>query len=259
MIVSFCGIGIMRFVLFAAIKATGTIWEVGEKIQQFGSNVMKTAPIIPTPIGNAGIGTLQNKFTTETAQTAWNNNIVDLKWQQERMGQTLETKMPTFFKKDFDTEFNNIESWELQNYLAKNDMQWALEYAKQQKMTVETPEQRVELIYNTPELKEILEKGTQEQKESLKTARDIGAVLTAREAAEIITKTKETISGGIKDVKNIEEANTKLEGILKNDKTITDDVLNKMESFKINDKEYTINKEKDKRTFKPIEDKSKTK
>lgn len=49
MLLSFCGIGIMRFILFAAIKATGTIGEVGEKIKDFGENVLKTAPIVPIP------------------------------------------------------------------------------------------------------------------------------------------------------------------------------------------------------------------
>jgi hypothetical protein len=49
MLISFCGIGIMRFLLFAAIKATGTIGKVGETIKNFGENVIKTTPFIPIP------------------------------------------------------------------------------------------------------------------------------------------------------------------------------------------------------------------
>ena len=87
MIICSAGIGIMRFILFAAIWASGTIGKVWETIQKFGENMMSTTPL-PTPIGNVGIGTLKDNFTWSglgrNMTEFRDNRVVDLKWQNAK-------------------------------------------------------------------------------------------------------------------------------------------------------------------------------
>lgn len=97
MLICFSGIGIMRFILFAAIKASGTIGEIGEKIKAFWENAISTAPIISLPGGGkAGIWTLFNNFspTSDTARNnasaAWDNSeYVNIKGQNQTIKNAL--------------------------------------------------------------------------------------------------------------------------------------------------------------------------
>lgn len=77
LIVSFFGVWIMRFVLFAAIKASGTVWAAGEKIKEFGENVFKTAPIIPFGDSRVGAWTLGKAVSKgEYAEKFRDNRVV---------------------------------------------------------------------------------------------------------------------------------------------------------------------------------------
>ena len=55
MLICFSGIGIMRFILFAAIGASGTIGKIGKQIQEFGENAITTTPISIPGLGSAGV------------------------------------------------------------------------------------------------------------------------------------------------------------------------------------------------------------
>ena len=88
MIICSAGIGIMRFILFAAIWASGTIGKVWETIQKFGENMISTTPLPVPGIGNVGIGTLKDNFTWSglgrNMTEFRDNRVVDLKGQKTR-------------------------------------------------------------------------------------------------------------------------------------------------------------------------------
>ncbi|MDD3262849.1 MAG: hypothetical protein PHR61_03300 [Candidatus Absconditabacteria bacterium] len=122
MIVSFCGIGIMRFILFAAIKASGTIGKVGESIKNFGENVIKTAPIVPMA-GGVGIGTLKEQLIDGDFATKYRENkVVDLPKQQENMNAYLEERLPSI-KEDFgkDRTFSDSEKTMVESAINTKD------------------------------------------------------------------------------------------------------------------------------------------
>ena len=86
MLLCFSGIGIMWFILFAAIGASGTIWAAGKAIKEFGENAIKTAPI-PIPwIGKVGIGTLgKEAFGANAGENLTkmrdNSKFVNMNWK----------------------------------------------------------------------------------------------------------------------------------------------------------------------------------
>ena len=87
MIICSAGIGIMRFILFAAIWASGTIGDIWSTIKKFGENMITTTPL-PTPLGNVGLGTLKDNFTwsglSDNMTKFRDNRVVDLKGQNTR-------------------------------------------------------------------------------------------------------------------------------------------------------------------------------
>ncbi len=109
MIINFCGIGIMRFILFAAIKASWAIGKVWESIKSFGENVFKTAPILPIAwwVWFWTIGDLIKENKVEEYRK---NRIAKVPEQEKRRDEYLETKF-SGLKNNFgaDTDFNNYE------------------------------------------------------------------------------------------------------------------------------------------------------
>jgi hypothetical protein len=65
------GIGLMRGIVFAAIKANSLGEKFAQPIQDFGANFFQTLPILPVPGGgNVGLGSFVNvvgKLPTEAA------------------------------------------------------------------------------------------------------------------------------------------------------------------------------------------------
>lgn len=121
MIVSFCGIGIMRFILFAAIKASGVIGKVGEKVQEFGTNVIKTTPIIPfgSDGGKVGIGTLSENLNVRNAEQIRNkSSFVNYEGQQEYLQDKMDKRSWT--DRDFDKEESKTISWLLNSGNSKD-------------------------------------------------------------------------------------------------------------------------------------------
>ena len=88
---------------------------------------MKTVPIIPTPLGNAGLGTIKDKLSESNVDSYRKNNIVKLPEQETNMRNYLESKAPSFFKSDFggDKSFaeNPIETEEIARRLARGDIE----------------------------------------------------------------------------------------------------------------------------------------
>ena len=97
MLICFSGIGIMRFILFAAIGASGTIGDIWKKIKEFWENAIKTAPIVSLPGGaKAGVWTLFNNFSPtkewarSNASAAWeSSDYVNLKGQNNIIDNAL--------------------------------------------------------------------------------------------------------------------------------------------------------------------------
>jgi hypothetical protein len=130
MLLSFCGIGIMRFILFAAIKASGTIWAVGEKIKDFGENVFKSAPIIPIG-GGMSINWLKYATTIPEQLTQ--------KWEAQQTkdaGEFFESKYGGTLKdlEDGDTD-KELNKYEADNIIKTLSSWWnPVDYMKQQKL-----------------------------------------------------------------------------------------------------------------------------
>ncbi|AHB41488.1 hypothetical protein P148_SR1C00001G0698 [candidate division SR1 bacterium RAAC1_SR1_1] len=120
-LLSFCGIGIMRFILFAAIKASGTIGSVGTKIKDFGENVFKTAPIIPIG-GGVGFGTLSETMNVENANKMRENKI-GYKQQKEDMETYMTDKFATAKGDEYGTDktFSENEKSILQSTINGGD------------------------------------------------------------------------------------------------------------------------------------------
>jgi len=113
MIVCFSGIGIMRFILFAAIKATWTIGAIGEKIQEYGKTMATTTPFLSIPWfnGKASISKAIDNFSPTSdkargnaSQMWWNSSFVKaglrdddinnkIAWIENKSGSTEETKV----------------------------------------------------------------------------------------------------------------------------------------------------------------------
>lgn len=118
MIICFSGIGIMRFILFAAIKASGTIGEIWDKIKDFWVNAITTAPIPIPGLGNAGVWTLFNNFSPtkkwarDNASAAWDNKYAKIEEQNDIIKNA--------FKKDDNTE-TETKTKEITTLITKGD------------------------------------------------------------------------------------------------------------------------------------------
>lgn len=126
MIVSFCGIGIMRFILFAAIKASWAIGKVWDTIKSFWENVFKTAPIVPIA-GWVGLGTLKEQIIDNNfAEKYRNTQVVDFEWQKRRMDDYVGER---FWWLEWNTSFNNqYISKNTDAFLEKSDYSGTIKY-----------------------------------------------------------------------------------------------------------------------------------
>lgn len=115
LLLSFCGIGIMWFLVFAAVKAGDVTDQVASGIQKFGENVFKTTPIIPIGPNGVGLGTLSEKMNTETLNRM-RENKVDYKSQKSNMQTYMEDKFSSAkYDHGTDRDFSDYEKTLVQN------------------------------------------------------------------------------------------------------------------------------------------------
>lgn len=244
MIVSFCGIGIMRFILFAAIKASWTIWKVGESIKNFWENVIKTAPIVPIA-GGVWVGTLKEKLVDGDFATQYRENrVVDLPEQQKRMGAFVEERFPEITKwNEFwsDRTFSDSEKSMVENAIKTKDSDNIISVLENRwfiNKDVKDKQAELKKLYEgSSEFKDIIWWADKELQEKLFW--DATFISKQKQAEE--QKLVEALKGKIKDTyKDEEELKNAIWEIDENDfetienwKTIKDDVKVDWKKFKI--------------------------
>jgi len=127
LIVNFFAIGLLRTILFAAIKANALGDFIQKQVQDFGQNVFSTMPIISLPWWwNVGVGSAWNVLSNRPEQwigervTSQNNKIEDL---------FKEPDIPTAFTTDTASKYiisgatkEDIEKWMTELKVKKEDM-----------------------------------------------------------------------------------------------------------------------------------------
>lgn len=241
-LLSFCGIGIMRFILFAAIKASWTIGAVGTKIKDFWENVFKTAPIIPI-WGGVGFGTLSETMNVETANRMRENKI-DYKWQKESMETYFTDKFATA-KDDYgsDRTFSESEKTLVNSGLNSNNSNQVIEtlidrwFITKGQNEKETKENIQTLYNNSPEFKEMIAS-------NINTGASWTAVTELLSDQFLADKFKERIDTSLswwfKDKPELEK---KIGEINASDKNIIWKISSFSKTIKIADKDYIITKD----------------
>lgn len=121
LLLSFCGIGIMWFLVFAAVKAGDVTDQVASGIQKFGENVFKTTPIIPIGPKGVGFGTLSETMNTDTLNRM-RENKVDYEGQKSNMQTYMEDKFSSAkYNHGTDKDFSPNEKYLVQNAIKTGD------------------------------------------------------------------------------------------------------------------------------------------
>ncbi len=121
LLLSFCGIGIMWFLVFAAVKAGDVTDQVASGIQKFGENVFKTTPIIPIGPKGVGFGTLSETMNTDTLNRM-RNNKVDYEGQKSNMQTYMEDKFSSAkYNHGTDKDFSPNEKYLVENAIKTGD------------------------------------------------------------------------------------------------------------------------------------------
>lgn len=121
LLLSFCGIGIMWFLVFAAVKAGDVTDQVASGIQKFGENVFKTTPIIPIGPKGVGFGTLSETMNTDTLNRM-RENKVDYEGQKLNMQTYIEDKFSSAkYNHGTDKDFSPNEKYLVQNAIKTGD------------------------------------------------------------------------------------------------------------------------------------------
>jgi len=164
MIISFCGIGIMWFLLFAAIKASGTIWKVWDSIKNFWENVIKTTPIVPMA-GGVGIWSLKEQLIDGNfAEQYRNKNVVKYDQQQANMNDYVETRFPNLKQlgqSGLDNDFNKEELQTTNKLLNDWNTNWAINYLKEKRFIKneawKEKESMIDLYNRSPEFQKMID------------------------------------------------------------------------------------------------------
>lgn len=85
LMVNFFAIGLMRMIVFAAIKANKIGEGVGKKVQDFGANIFKTLPVLPIGEGGKRVGITGAYNVLNAAPERWMDNQ---KYEQQQIAET---------------------------------------------------------------------------------------------------------------------------------------------------------------------------
>ena len=156
MIVCAFWIGIMRSVVFMAIKANSIGKSIWSWVQKFWEWMMKTMPMVPVPGwgANLTLGSIWNSLGNWWITTRIINER-NQKWE-ENMENFLESKAPKFFNKD--TSFEKWETEKVFNTIKSGKAEDVNALLNQQGMKAATPEDRWALLSNDKALIDMIQK-----------------------------------------------------------------------------------------------------
>ena len=96
--VNIFGIGLMWMVVFAVLKSTAIIWGIAGQVSKFAGDILKTAPLIPTPMGMTSAWAIQQTAANTmripqkrvNKQSAKMNDILNnLEWKRSSSAKSL--------------------------------------------------------------------------------------------------------------------------------------------------------------------------
>lgn len=97
LVINLVSVGLMRALVFAAIKANSLTKKTAESIEKFGTGFMSTLPIFSTPRGKAGIGSVANEVGNLVGRDGNDGLIINRRKMRDQANvqRFIEEKFPT--------------------------------------------------------------------------------------------------------------------------------------------------------------------